>query len=77
MGEGAGEGWATWGGDFSLALIPAWSWGQAAEWAGVCLRDVCPGVCCRLEEGSRRHMGEPRCAGRYRVVRLRRMQMCV
>lgn len=28
-------------GDFSLALIPAWSWEQAAGWAGVRLCDVC------------------------------------
>ena len=40
--EGEQRWWASlWVGDFSLALIPAWSWGQAAGRAGVRLCDVC------------------------------------
>lgn len=46
-------------GDFSLSLIPAWSWGQAAAWAGVCLCDVCLGVYWGRAEGEYGHTGLP------------------
>lgn len=38
---------AAWVGDFSLALIPVWSWGQAVGQAGVCVCVMCVWVSVR------------------------------